>query len=249
MVDKDQKKLPDLIRAYNECKSGTNPDMIDVIQPWRFALMGGADLTTARFFDNPNEEVRYLNATPMQDRSYFQGGVEVIYKTHKISNLVGFYTGIFYNQNEYYQVSRKEYSRRIAPPVQEYNEHSLEYTEIKIPLGFEFSRPTKKKLSYHMRLGIVFPKMLSFSATHPQRDLISVNTVYGEQPSNITEFKRKLILSTAVGCDLRTSDRTRIRLQASWSGGYHKATTQNNLLLNTAPGFSSSIGLATGFIF
>jgi len=240
----DETQVVELVKAYNDCVNVSNPNLAGMPRTVSIGFVGGMDYTTGKFHAGTDENVRYLAASGMQDKALFQGGIDITFKSYKISNFIGLYLGVLHGRNNYRQVTRTRFLDR-----EEVNEHSLNYTELKIPIGLEFSKPTEKTVSSHFRLGLIFPKVLKVTATHPRYEYIEGSVVTSSLPANVVELKRRLMLSAAFGIDWHILKTNRIRMQASWAGGVITAKTQKTEFMVDTRGYFSSLDLMAGFIF
>ncbi len=242
----NREDLAAYINEYNTCVAGERPNAEGMPRVVSVALYAGTDYTGVKFDKTEETETRFLAASKLRDRSLPQFGVDVTFKTHKISNLVGFYAGAFYNSNSYHAVTKL-----TLKSWTEVSEYSIDYTEMRIPLGFEFKAPSRRALSYYMRAGVMFVKTLDFQATHPtyEVDPFGDGTIYYLQPSQFISFDRNIAASGSLGMDYKVFSNSHIRLQGTVTVGSVDAKVRNGNRDYVSTGRLSSYSLMLGFVF
>jgi hypothetical protein len=246
-VHMNKQELAEHVRAYNECVAVKNPNMDGVPNKLSIGLMAGCDYTQVNFGGVlSSSNTRFLSAEKQRDKALFQFGVDFLLKPHKVSNHIGFYFGAFYNQNRFATTN----SELVASNL-EVNTYSIEYSELRIPLGCELSRPWRKKVTTYLRAGIIIPTKLHISSSHSSQESVSIisGDVSYEEPSFLKSFETKLLMGGSFGGEYHLQGTKRIRMQLNCNFGTTKAVAVSEFDTNTIKGKTLSLGVTAGYFF
>lgn len=235
--------LVEIVRSYNECIENKRPNRDGMPRAVSFAVLAGIDNSVINF-SYANDISRYLSGKP-RDKSLFQVGVDLTFRNYKISNHLGLFAGAFHNSNSYGGIQKIVYGNRT-----EIHDYTLEYNETKIPVGIEFKPPTARKMSFHLRGGMVFRQISNLKATHPTFKVQQSNgPLVDEQPAQLQWFKPKPQVTSSFGFDYRVNQKSRIRLQLGISAGKVRAMISNAGGPNIVAGNYTSYNVLVGYIF
>ena len=243
-VSLDRKPVTEFIKAYNECVVLPNADKEGMPRVLSFGVSVGVDYTMAKFRDNV--VTRFLSASNQSDKSYVQGGVEVNFKSYRFSKFIGLYTGLLYNSNSYSATNKSTFD----PKRPEVNQYSYSYSEVKIPLGFDISRPSRKKASFHIRGGIMMPKAFGLKSNHIFSEVSNDGgkSVYYSEPAQLTGYKPAIMFGGAFGYDFKISN-SYLRAQAAYYTGSVQATSVVGGVHTTTSGTLTSSNFMITYIF
>ena len=242
-VSLSRKELTEFINEYNECVASKKPNLEGMPRPVSIGVQVGYDYTAASF--QYDDKAKFLSATKQSDKSLLQGGIELNFKNYKASNTIGLYAGALINVDSYSGVNQTK-----SETQSEVSEYSFRYREIKLPIGVEFSGPTKRKLSYYVRTGAVVPAIMSFKSAHPYTEIsdLSGSTIQYSIPSQMTSYKLRTMWGGTLGADYKVADH-RVRIQASWYSGKSTVTIVESGSTTKVTGKLSSFNLMTIFVF
>lgn len=237
--------LAEHVKAYNECVAIKNPNLDGMQRNVSVGLVGGYDNSTVSFSDPDQVLTRFLTGKPLYDKSFVQAGIDLTLKSYRVSNYIGVFMSALYNSNHYQTVSQTRFGNSS-----QVDEYSIHYTQLKFPLGIELSPPSRKRILAHGRAGIIVPMTLNVTATHPYSEITTGSGVFYEEPANVTEFKNKIMFTTALGLDFKVARQSKVRLQLGWSmGGASAVAKREGSVDNSVTGKMTSWSLMTGFIF
>ncbi len=241
----ERAELTEFIKNYNDCIPASGEANLEGMpRVFSVGFQLGYDYTMGTFQDNA--ATRFLSANNQVDKSYFQGGVEVNFKSYKFSKHVGFYTGALVNFDSYSGTNRSLQDAKHP----EVNQYSLKISELKIPFGIDISRPREGNLSFHVRGGVMMPLVMSFQSTHPFHEVSDANgsTITYGPTSRITSYRPSIMVGGGFGFDYRIS-KSYVRLQA---GFYQGSVTTSNVLgkdQSKTSGKLQSFNVSTTYIF
>ena len=242
-VTMNRTSLTEFITAFNQCVASKKPNLAGMPRTVSIGFQVGYDYTQATF--KANDITKFLSATRQYDKSFVQGGIELSFKSYKVSNMIGLYTGALLNVDSYSGVNQTTNKTQT-----EVNEYSYSYKELKVPFGIEFSRPRTRKITFHLRGGGVLPKILSFKSEHPYTEISnnsSSTVTYGE-PSKMTTYKPSTMWGASFGFDYKLMN-SHIRIQAGSYWGKATITAVSAGKTVDVHGSVSSFNLMTTFIF
>lgn len=243
----DTTGLSAYVRTYNECVANKNTKLDGILRTVSVALLVGYDQSNASFTDQINSSTRFLTGGKIGDRAFMQVGVDVTLKSYKVSHYFGLYAGALYSPDRYNEVNRIVYNRNNS---QEVNQYSIEYTELKLPVGLELMAPAINKLKFHVRAGYVFRKTISWASEHPANEVQrSPGIIYSEPPGQLLSFKPRPSPMVAAGMDYRVFGKSRIRLQVSASVGKIDAVVRQDPQETNIDGRFTSFNIMAGYIF
>ncbi|MEI9917595.1 MAG: outer membrane beta-barrel protein [Bacteroidota bacterium] len=243
-VSLDKVPLGEFVKSYNECIATKRPNLDGMPRPVSIGIQVGYDYTTGTFKDEA--ATRYLSANKQSDRSYFQGGVEINFKGYRVSKFIGFYTGALVSFDSYSGTNRSTVDKK-SPEV---NEYSFKLTELKIPFGFDISRPTRKNFAVHIRGGGVMPLVLNVNSSHPYQEVSNASgttITYGD-PSLITKYKPSVMWGGGAGFDYKVSG-SYVRIQAGYYAGSVSVTSNKGAKVFSTTGNLKSFNLSATYIF
>jgi hypothetical protein len=234
------------VQAFNDCIAIKNPNYDNASRKVSIALVGGYDFTSCKFRGDDDQSSRYLASGKLYDRSFVQFGADITIRSYRLSSSVGLYTGAYFNSNSYTALTKMSFRNGES----EVNEFSIDYKELKIPLGFEYSPPTRSPLSYFIRIALTFPKVLSVKSKHISQEIRSKNgDVYYFPPSDVSDISKMVQVGGGVGLDYRIYKNSRIRLQANYAVGGGSAELKVNGTTRTNDGSFQSFNAMAGFVF
>lgn len=256
-VERTRDGLIKHVSAYNECAPQGKPNLSSMPRVVSFGLMVGYDNSTSSFSNHDYANTQFLTGGKLRDRSYPQFGIDITFKSYKVANYVGLYVGALYNSTSYKESNQRRYTVQNSnypfTPIQrtEYNYYTIDFTEIKFPIGLEFMGPTRKRFSTHGRLGVIFSKQLTFKSTRPvyyfedNKD----GNFYEGNALPLTQFKPRTLVSGSLGADYRATDKSRVRIQFIYNVGGVKAIVDNDTILGDIKGWYTSFSIMGGYIF
>jgi hypothetical protein len=234
------------VTAFNECIAIKNPNFDGAPKSVSIAVVGGYDFTGSKFHDITNIANRFLASDKLYDQSFVQVGADLTLRHYRISNLFGLYTGLYFNTNSYRAVTNV----KVNSNETEFNEFSLEYSEIKVPLGFEYSPPTRSAISFFFRTYLSFAKVQNIKSVHVSQELRSADGVVTyETPRNVVSISKRPQIGAGFGADYRIYRNSRIRLQLNYALGSGSADVQIGTASLTSAGNFRSFSVMTGFVF
>lgn len=240
----DKAILGQFVKDYNTCVGVSNPNYEGMPRKVSVALLAGSDVSASRYNDDGNAHTRFMTSTKLRDQSALQLGFDITLRDFKISNVMGLYTGIYYSPTAYKELTGVKHQSF------EVNEFTINYTQLKIPLGFEIGKPSKERFSFHMRFGIVYSKVMNLKSTHPIWEVHDASgNVYTQEPARIGDIELPILVSAAAGVDYRAFGNSRIRLQAGFTFGGTNAAVYEETKATSLSGTFTSMQLMAGFVF
>lgn len=253
-VDRSIEELSAHVTAYNKCVATRKPNYDGLRRPVSFGIMAGFDNSTASFDGFNKTTSGYLTGNALADKSFFQAGGDVTFRARSFSNFLGLYSGLLFTSNSYSKSNKFTYytgpfsNQRL---VTEYNEYTIDFSQVKIPLGFELVKPSRSKVQPHFRMGLVFSKTLKLSSARPVYDIDprSNGNIYAGTPPKLNSFNVKPLFVLSAGLDYRILNDHFLRLQLSYNTGKATTNTGEGTDQESATGKFTSFSGMVGFIF
>lgn len=249
-VEKSKGALTEHVQSYNECVRSKNPNY-DRLPPRRaIALMVGYDNSSSSFVNklsiDLSSNLRFLAGGPLNDKSFLQVGADATFRNYMQSNTLGLFVGAYYNSNSYSQSNKLN-----VAGYGEYNEYTIKFSQIKIPLGVEFMPITRSKLSFHIRAGVILSKTFGLKSTHPVYYIESDSDgqIYSQTPARLSSYDAPFVSMGAIGFDYKITDSHKVRLQFGYSAGKVKAAVETENDKFVVNGKFNSLNVMAGFVF